>query len=199
MQIDSAQDACCDPQGIKNIIVVDLEATCDRGRQLPRSEMEIIEIGAVVADVSSGVSSSEFQCFVRPVRHPQLTPFCEELTSISQRDVDGAAPFPEAILGLVAWSQSLQLDVYASWGMFDQTQMKRDCRFHQTPFPLPSRHLNLKQLFSKALGTRRSYGMAGALRLVGLDLQGTHHRGLDDARNIARLLPYALGRKAIVK
>jgi inhibitor of KinA sporulation pathway (predicted exonuclease) len=28
---------------------------------------------------------------------------------------------------------------------------------------------------------------------VGLDLVGTHHRGIDDARNIARLLPYCLG------
>jgi hypothetical protein len=32
---------------------------------------------------------------------------------------------------------------------------------------------------------------------VGLAFQGTHDRGIDDARNIARLLPYALGRKPI--
>ena len=38
--------------------------------------------------------------------------------------------------------------------------------------------------------------MAGALRRVGLTLQGTHHRGIDDARNIARLLPWSLGRIA---
>jgi 3'-5' exoribonuclease 1 len=35
--------------------------------------------------------------------------------------------------------------------------------------------------------------MDGALRRVGLDLVGTHHRGIDDARNIARVLPYRLG------
>jgi inhibitor of KinA sporulation pathway (predicted exonuclease) len=29
---------------------------------------------------------------------------------------------------------------------------------------------------------------------VNLAFQGTEHRGIDDARNIARLLPYALGR-----
>jgi hypothetical protein len=29
---------------------------------------------------------------------------------------------------------------------------------------------------------------------LGLTFEGTAHRGIDDARNIARLLPYALGR-----
>ena len=41
------------------------------------------------------------------------------------------------------------------------------------------------------------YGMAKALQLVGLPLEGTHHRGIDDARNIAKLLPYILGEKQL--
>jgi inhibitor of KinA sporulation pathway (predicted exonuclease) len=32
------------------------------------------------------------------------------------------------------------------------------------------------------------------LRKIGLEPIGTPHRGIDDARNIARLLPYLLGR-----
>ena len=35
--------------------------------------------------------------------------------------------------------------------------------------------------------------LTGALAQAGLPLAGTHHRGIDDARNIARLLPFALG------
>ncbi|GIS61919.1 MAG: hypothetical protein CM1200mP2_41440 [Planctomycetaceae bacterium] len=35
--------------------------------------------------------------------------------------------------------------------------------------------------------------MAAALKEVGLELRGTHHRGIDDARNIARLLPFIVG------
>jgi len=30
------------------------------------------------------------------------------------------------------------------------------------------------------------------LQMVGLPLDGSHHRGLDDARNIAKLLPRSL-------
>ncbi len=34
--------------------------------------------------------------------------------------------------------------------------------------------------------------MARALARLGIPLEGTHHRGIDDARNIARILPYAV-------
>jgi 3'-5' exoribonuclease 1 len=39
--------------------------------------------------------------------------------------------------------------------------------------------------------------MSEALKLAGIELLGTHHRGIDDARNIARLMPYILGKKKI--
>jgi inhibitor of KinA sporulation pathway (predicted exonuclease) len=41
--------------------------------------------------------------------------------------------------------------------------------------------------------------MAQALRLAEIELQGTHHRGIDDARNIARLMPFILGIKKLEK
>jgi inhibitor of KinA sporulation pathway (predicted exonuclease) len=47
-------------------------------------------------------------------------------------------------------------------------------------------------VLSARQGLRKKLGMAKALRHVGLELQGTHHRGIDDARNIARLLPHCL-------
>ena len=36
-----------------------------------------------------------------------------------------------------------------------------------------------------------------ALAHVGLPLVGTHHRGIDDARNIARLLPHSLAPESV--
>ena len=49
-------------------LVIDLEATCDDGGAVPKREMEIIEIGAVLVDGSSWAPLAEFQSFVRPVR-----------------------------------------------------------------------------------------------------------------------------------
>lgn len=180
-------------EDIENIIVVDVEATCDDGGLVPRREMEIIEIGAVVLHRPTLRVTGEFQAFVRPVRHPALTDFCTALTTILQADVDAADTFPQVALALREWWTPLAPALWCSWGAYDRGQFEQDSDWHGVPFPLPDRHLNLKALFSGRQGTRRRYGMAGALAKMSIPLTGTHHRGIDDARNIARLAPFCLG------
>jgi 3'-5' exoribonuclease 1 len=176
-------------------LVIDLEATCDEGDHLPRDDTEIIEIGAVLVDGGTLAPVAEHQTFVRPVRHPRLTPFCTELTKITQADVAGAPLFPQAMRELTRFIDRRDA-LFCSWGEYDRNQFKRDARRHGVTLPFGGRHLNLKKSFSAQLGEERLYGMDGALRRVGLSLLGTHHRGIDDARNIARLLPFCLGRRA---
>jgi inhibitor of KinA sporulation pathway (predicted exonuclease) len=48
--------------------------------------------------------------------------------------------------------------------------------------------LNVKRAFSARRGDPELYGNRQALALVGLRADGVHHRGIDDARNIAKLL-----------
>ena len=57
----------------KTYLVIDLEATCDDQGGVPRHEMEIIEIGAVLVAADTLAPLDEWQSFVRPVRHPELT------------------------------------------------------------------------------------------------------------------------------
>ncbi|MBX2799467.1 MAG: exonuclease domain-containing protein [Myxococcales bacterium] len=174
-----------------HLLVVDLEATCDRAG-FPRARMEIIEIGAVLVDPENLQPIREFATFVRPVVQPRLTAFCTELTSIRQQDVDDAPTFPEA---LEAWRRWLDRRVLlASWGAYDKYQLLTDADRHGVKLPFGSRHLDLKQVFAEQSGRRRM-GMMRALKLVGLPHEGTHHRGIDDARNTVRLLPWALGRR----
>ncbi len=78
-------------------LVIDLEATCDDGGAVPRHEMEIIEIGAVLVEAGDLTVCEEFQSFVTPVRHPRLTHFCTQLTSITQAMVDDAPGFARAM------------------------------------------------------------------------------------------------------
>lgn len=73
------------------VLIIDLEATCDVD-PIER-EMEIIEIGAVWV-TSNGTVLGTFQALVRPISHPQLTPFCQQLTGIQQTDVDYAEQLP---------------------------------------------------------------------------------------------------------
>jgi len=180
----------------RHYLVIDLEATCDDAGRVPRHEMEIIEIGAVLVDGASFGPKGEFQTFIRPVRHPLLTAFCRDLTTITQAEVDDAPGFGDAIAALREFMLPFEDEEpprFCSWGDYDRHQFDQDARFHGVELPFGSDHLNIKRAFSEALGTRKRFGMAAALRKLRLPLLGSHHRGIDDARNIARLLPFAIG------
>jgi inhibitor of KinA sporulation pathway (predicted exonuclease) len=56
------------------------------------------------------------------------------------------------------------------------------------PYPFGPVHVNAKAVFSAAAGMRRRPGMAAALQIAGLRLEGRHHSGADDAWNIAALI-----------
>ena len=186
---------------MRDYLVIDLEASCDNGGRVPRNQMEIIEIGAVLVDGGTLQPVDEFQSFIRPVRHPVLTPFCLQLTSITQGQVDAAPGFVEVIASLedfmVRYMRGGPPPLFCSWGNYDKGQFEQDARHHRAKLPFGRDHLNLKQAFSDAMGTRKRFGMARALSRVGIALEGTHHRGIDDARNIVKLLPYATGAEAL--
>ncbi|MBD2566865.1 3'-5' exonuclease [Anabaena lutea] len=168
-------------------LIIDLEATCCNERSIPRHEMEIIEIGAVMLNRKTWELDSEFQHFIQPVINPQLTAFCTELTSISQQQVDAAPHFPEVMSKLIEWMNSFPNYIFCSWGNYDKSQFLQDCKFHHVPYPFGSEHRNIKNEFSEYLGVSHKFGMAQALKHLNMELQGTHHRGIDDARNIAAI------------
>ncbi|MEN9576872.1 MAG: hypothetical protein RL514_4727 [Verrucomicrobiota bacterium] len=186
-------------------IIVDLEATCCDAGSIPSHAMEIIEIGAVAVCAVDGAPLAEFQSFVRPVRHPQFTPFCTQLISIQQADVDGAPTFLEVVARLRAWLTPLSPNSWCSWGDYDRKQFVQDCAFHRVGFPFAGPHRNLKTEFVAARVRPKKLGMSEALHALGLTFEDTVHRGIDDARNIARISLKAFGtyqearvRKAVV-
>jgi inhibitor of KinA sporulation pathway (predicted exonuclease) len=168
-------------------LIIDLEATCTDDKSLPSDEMEIIEIGAVMLNSKTWEIESEFQQFVKPIRHPLLTEFCHKLTTITQADVDKAPKFPEAMIHLTDWMKEYPRNTFCSWGNYDKKQFQQDCNYHQIDYPFGASHVNIKEKFSEFLGVSRGYGMAKALEYLGLELKGTHHRGIDDAHNIAKI------------
>lgn len=174
-------------------LVIDLEATSDEGGW-PLADMEIIEIGATLA-AADGRELDHFQRFVCPLRRPCLTPFCRELTRISQSEIDAAAPLAGVWSQFERWlaRHSPRLEGWASWGDYDRRQLEQDWRRHRLDsrlMQLP--HLNLKQAFAQARRLQHPVGLNTALQLAGFSFQGQQHRALEDARNTARLLPLVL-------
>jgi len=179
-----------------NILVVDLEATCDENA--PDFDMQIIEVGAVWA-TTAGEILDTFQRFVRPMVNPVLTPFCLALTGISQDDVDGASTFPdvaEALRAFVAHHRQPGAR-WVSWGAWDSTQLRKDSARHGIACPIDLPHVNAKRLFAKVRHIGKTVGMTKACELVGVRLEGAHHRALDDALNVAKLLPWVLGERGV--
>ena len=185
---------------IPRLIILDLECTC--WERNPPTQHETIEIGAVVWEHPGGILDS-FDSFVRPKLGPELSPFCTELTSIRQADVENARPFESVLSDFKAWCDKYWRYTLASWGDFDRKQLIQDCKLHGIKYPF-KRHLNLKTVFAVTMHCRPQ-GMAAALSRVGMSLDGTHHRAIDDVRNTARIIDWMVRKdmtsvaKAMVK
>ena len=166
--------------------VVDVEATCwDRGRP-PGAVSEIIEIGLTVVDLATAERLARHRILVRPARST-VSAFCTELTGLTQHEVDSGVSFAEACR-LLAAEHHAGSRPWASWGDYDRNQFTRQCQHTRAPYPFGLHHTNAKAAFTEAYGLRKRPGMAQALQIAGLRLEGRHHRGEDDAWNIAALV-----------
>src|SRR2546429_402632 len=71
--------------------------------------------------------------------------------------------------------------VWASYGDYDRRVFERQCREFQVEYPFGVRHLNIKTLFALVHALPFEPELAEALGIMKLPLEGTHHRGGDDA------------------
>jgi len=161
------------------------------------------------ADMCLAQPVAEFHRYVRPSEHSTLSAFCTELTGIEQKQVDAAAPLQEVLAAFVEWVGTSSLwksdgDIaIVTCGDWDlnigiRIEATRKGFVDQVP-PWMQRWVNIKQSWMKATGNTRATGMAGMLRDLGIELVGKHHSGIDDARNIARIVTKLLEGGAVVE
>ncbi|SDM50947.1 3'-5' exonuclease [Streptomyces wuyuanensis] len=172
--------------------VVDVEATCWDGTPPPGAVSEIIEIGLTVVDLRARERVARHRVLVRP-RRSEVSAFCTELTGLTRAEVDTGVEFADACR-LLAAEHAAGSRPWASWGDYDRKQFERQCAATGTAYPFGHRHTNAKAVFTDARGLRKRPGMAQALRIAGLPLEGRHHSGEDDAWNIAALVLSLAGR-----
>lgn len=177
---------------LDRILVVDVESTCWAG-ELPPGEMsEIIEIGLCLVDVATLTRVERHSILIRPTCST-VSAYCTQLTTLTQADVDAGIPLANACRQLDQQHKSRQR-LLASYGDYDRVQFERNCAAFGIAYPFGQTHLNVKNLAAVSYGWSREVGMGEALLRVGLPLEGTHHRGGDDAWNIAGLLCHLLWR-----
>ena len=85
---------------------------------------------------------------------------------------------------------------WVSWGDYDKNKFLEESTYFVNPsinyYPFSNSHINIKLLFALQQGLNRQVGMEYALKRINIPLEGTHHRGKDDAYNIAKILRYIM-------
>lgn len=185
------------PRKFEDLInVIDLETTCWNTKDEQGMEkQDIIEIGIAVFDRRALKVVQQRSIMVVPERS-QVSAFCTTLTTIEPDDVTveaGAVYYPEA-LSILRSEFRCRNRLWMSYGDFDRKVFERQCTEQQVQYPFGPRHINIKCLLALLYGWDHELGMPAALEGLEMPLVGTHHRGVDDAVNIANMLGRTLSK-----
>ncbi len=176
----------------RRMLIVDVESTCWESSPPPGQQSEIIEIGICALDLDTLQISQEGSILVKPARS-RVSPFCTQLTSLTPEMVDQGVAFADACALLESEYASASL-LWGSWGAYDLRMFQDQCASFGVPYPFDAQHVNIKRLFADRVNKKKQVGMAQALTILNLPLRGTHHRGGDDAYNIAVILGWMMKR-----
>ena len=180
-------------------VVVDFEATCEE-KNAPDYPHEIIEFPGVLVDGATGVVKDTWQQYCRPVINPQLSEFCTALTGIEQETVDTASTFPEVLASFNEWLEGHSLGTQHTFalvtdGPFDVGRFLRlACLQNKLPIPVwAQKWVNLRKGFANfyrwcPASQQKLPGLQTMLSRLDMEFVGSPHCGLDDAKNIARVV-----------
>ncbi len=171
---------------LDQIIVVDVESTCWKGRPPEGQASDIIEVGICLLDVQTLERSEKRSIMVKPTRS-EVSEFCTELTSITPEQVVEAGSLADACRTLRKEFRARDR-TWASFGDYDRRQFERCCTALGVSYPFGPTHFNVKSALALARGLDREPSLIEAVESLGLSFEGTHHRGDDDAWNIAVVL-----------
>lgn len=180
----------------RRIVVFDLEYTAwpgamERNWSGPGELREIIQIGAVKAEVTTGMA--EIGCFsmvVRPARNPLLSDYITALTGITQAQVDDqGVPFAQALAAFLAFVGDDSTTEVCSNGS-DDLRLYENCRLYDLPeAPLAAlRFRNLRPWLTARLGPGAVLESCRLLENFGPSAGQPLHDGLGDARIILETL-----------
>ena len=164
-----------------NYLIFDLEwnqpVNSEKSEELPHGE--IVQIGFITADGDMKLTHRE-ELMIKPRVYLTMNPYVSTLTGITQADIDGGMPFPEAIRRM---SEFFKDDtVLITWGDDDIPIIRDNLKFHgMEEFKLPANY-NLQRIFSAQTGTfMRQTGLRTALEALGITDEIKAHDALNDA------------------
>lgn len=169
------------------MVLIDLEATCEENNVKISWQSEIIEVGVCLLDLKTLEISNPMGILIKPISSP-ITEFCTKLTTITQNLLNEQGITLNEAMILLEKEYKISKRTWASWGDYDKKMLLKDCAAKQLNFPGENRsHQNIKNILAIQLGWDKETSLEEGLKRFNLDFNGTQHRGIDDALNIAEL------------
>jgi len=185
-------------------LVLDFESTCQIGPRI--NPQEIIEFPCLLVSGADFQIKDTFHRYVKPKVHPQLTPFCVELTGIVQDMVEDQQVFKTVQEDFLIWCDKHELKekkfTFVTCGQWDLADMLLHQCAHSNlePFTrtlgMEGEFINIKYSFRNKTGTYPR-GIKDMLVHLDMKFEGRLHSGIDDCRNIVTVL-HALAKRGYV-
>lgn len=184
---------------ITHLLIVDFEATCTDTKFSNRDQMEIIEFPIIVLDIKHNMIVDEFHMFVKPTINPILTDFCKDLTGIAQEVVDNAKMLECVIRYAEVFISKYPNAAFVTdgdWDLRDQLPKQLNNERITISDNFANKIKNYKNLkreyvrcyIPKHLRTGKYLTMKEMMRKFCMKFEGHLHSGIDDARNITRIV-----------
>lgn len=187
------------------VCVLDFEAnqiefTNSKKKSLPgRAKMEIIEFPIVLVNTKTLKIESAFESYVQPTKVKKINKECTKITSITQNDVDKAEELSVVMKKVDAFLKEKLINrkksfIFCTCGDWDlKTQLKEQCERDGIERPTYFKsYINIKKAFKSHYKPKRYemkfVSMKTMLNYLRLKLTGKHHRGIDDCKNIAKIV-----------
>lgn len=179
------------------IIVVDIEATCwEENTQPAGIPNEIIEVGLCILNTQTFEVSDKTSILVHPVES-FISPFCTQLTTITPELVAAqGVSFAEACRQLETAFGSRGM-LWCSWGNYDKRLFNQQCKQLGVRYPFSDHHMNVRKVFCQYENHKKFASMPTALSMLDMTMDGTLHRGDDDAWHIGLILSQLLQRHSV--
>lgn len=198
-----AQPQILIPKEYKTLLILDFEANCVEEGKLDCQE--IIEFPVVPVDVSSMTIQHEktFHYYIKPTVHKKITPFCTSLTGITQETVDKGVELKEALAKFDTWMQDNNYNaedcIIMTCGAWDlNTCLRAEANYKKIDLPaVLKQFVNVKMIYGAHFPSKK-IGMVGMLESLKLKLEGKHHSGIDDTKNIAKIVVELLKKGAFI-
>ncbi len=184
---------------LNSILVLDLEATCWEGGwlngtvngQTQKEASEIIELGVCEIKRVDGVYKivDKVGILVKPTKHPILSDYCTELTSITNEQIKTEGLILDQALNTLNNRFAPKKKTLVAWGNYDSWMIKRECeeKGFMNSYKFSDTYINAKNLFALKHNLSKEVGLTTALEMINIPFEGSQHRGVDDAHNTAKL------------